>query len=104
MSFVITNIYMEYLRAYIRSWMSPTLTMVQKYVDDVISIVMKTEMDILCDNLNAMDPHMMFTIKFPGDDGSIPFMDTKSLSNEDHPIQTSVYRSQHTLIITLIET
>ena len=66
--------------------------MVDRYVDDVISIVKITQVNILFIPFMAVDPDIKFTIESIGNHGSIPFLDTKYLPNEDHSIQTPVYR------------
>ena len=64
----------------------------KKYVDDVISIVKKTQVETLFENChNGLDPHIKLTVESFGIYGSISFLD-KYLLNEDHSILTLVYR------------
>ena len=72
---VMTNIYMEYFESLaIRS--SPTLIKWWfRYVDDVHSATRKDQVNQLHEHLNSIDPHIKFTIEFPGTDG-LPFLDT----------------------------
>ena len=64
----------------------------KRYVDDVISIVKKDEVNILFNHLNSVDSHIKFTMEAPGSDISIPFLDTKCSPNLDSTIDTSVFR------------
>ena len=77
---VIGNIYMEYFEV---SALGPLCSIPtpwwKRYEDDFISIVQKDQVDILFNNINQMDAHNKFTMESPHSEGSIPFLDTKSL-------------------------
>ena len=60
------------------------------YVYDVISIMKETQADTHFNHLNEVNPHRKFNMESPGNDASIPFLNMKSLLNDDHPIQMSV--------------
>ena len=61
-------------------------------MDDINSIVKKIQVDTFFKHLNPVDPYIKFTMESSGNDGSIPFMETRFPLNTDHYIQTSVYR------------
>ena len=62
----------------------------KRYVDDVICIVKRDQVDILFNHINQTDAHIKFTIEFLDSEGSIPFLDTKCPPN--NTIHTTVYR------------
>ena len=64
----------------------------KRYVDDVICITKKDQVDILSNHKNQMDDHMKFTMQCPDNEGSIPFLDIKCTPNSIHTIYTTVYR------------
>ena len=64
----------------------------KRYMNDVISIVRKKQVDTLFNQLNSFDLHIKFTMESPGTDGNIPFLDAECLHNKDHSIQTLVCR------------
>ena len=66
----------------------------KRYVNDIISVVTKKQVDTLFHHLNSVDPHIKFIIEAPSNDGSILFLDTKCSPNSDDTIHTSVYRKQ----------
>ena len=89
----IANIYMEYFEelALGPQWTIPTPWW-KRYVDDVICIIKKDQVDILFSHINQLDYHIKFTIESPDNEGIIPFLDTKSTPNSNHTIHTIVYR------------
>ena len=64
----------------------------KKYVDDVISIVKKNQLNTFFNHTSSVNPHRRITMESPDTDHSILFLDTKCLFNKDQSIQTSVYR------------
>ena len=90
---VITNIYMEYFEelALGPQCLSPT-PWLKRYVDNVICITKKGQMDILFNHINNMDDIVKFSIEYHDNEGSIPFLDTKCTPNSNHTIHTMVYR------------
>ena len=70
----------------------PFLPMVEKYVDDVISRVKKIQVETYSNHLNTGELYMKFNMESAGSDESILFLNGKSLLNEDHSMQMSVYR------------
>ena len=90
---VIANIYMEYFEEMTLGPQCPMPTPLWKrYLDYVISIVKKGKVNTLFYHLNSVDPHTKFTMKTSGNNGSIPFLDTKCSPNADSTISTSVFR------------
>ena len=70
----------------------------KRYVDDIISVVKKEQLDTLFNHLNFVDLHIKFTMEAPGNDNSISFLDVKCSPNSDHAIHTSTYRKPtHTI-------
>ena len=63
------------------------------YVDYIISIVYKEQVDTLFSHLNSLDPYIKFTLEAPDNDGGISFMDTKYVPKSNHTIHSSVYRN-----------
>ena len=63
-------------------------------MDDVHSMVKNEQECTLFNHLNCVDPHIKFTMKAPGNDGSMSFLDIKYLPNTDYTIDTSVYKKQ----------
>ena len=63
----------------------------ERYVDDVFSIVPKGKRGIMHQYLNSIDPHIKFTVEQPNEEDAIPFLDTFSNSNGEQ-IEVSVYR------------
>ena len=64
----------------------------KRYVDGVICITRKDQVDILFNHINNMDGHIKFTMECPDNEGSIPFLETKFTPNPNHTIHTTVYR------------
>ena len=60
-------------------------------MDDIINMFKKEQVYTLFNHLNSVDPYVKFTMEAPGNDGSIPFLDSKFSTNSDHTIQISVY-------------
>ena len=89
----IANIYMEYFE---ESTLEPLLPIPtpwwKRYVDDIICIVKKDQVDILFNHINQMDVHIKFIMESPDSDGSIPFLDTKCPPYSCNIILTIVYR------------
>ena len=93
---VITNIYMEYFEEMVLGPQCPITTLWWKrYVDNVISIVKKDKVYTLFNHLNSVDTHIKFTMQTTANDGSIPFLDTKSSLNPHSTISTSVFRKNN---------
>ena len=63
----------------------------KRYVDNVISLVKKEQVDTLLNHLNSVDPHIKLIMEAPGSDGSISFLNTKCCPNSDSTILTCVY-------------
>ena len=64
----------------------------KSYVDNVISIVKRNQVDTFFKHLNSINPHIKFIMESPYTDGSNPFLVTKCLCNKDHSMQSSVDR------------
>ena len=92
-SSVIENIYMEYFAELAPRPQCPIPTLWWKrYVDDVICITKKDQVNILFNHINLLDDHMKFTMESHENEGSIPVLDTKCTPNSKHTIHTTVYR------------
>ena len=52
-----------------RPWMFHTYPWGKRYVHDIISIVIKEQVDTLLNHLNFVDPHISFTVEAPGSGG-----------------------------------
>ena len=91
---VIANISMEYFEevALGQQCSIPTPWW-KRYVDDVICIMKKDQVDILFNHINNMDDHIKFTMEYPDNEGSIPFLSTKCTPNHNHTMQTTVYKN-----------
>ena len=90
---VIENIYMEYFKQLALGPKCPIPTpWWKRYVDDVICITKKDQMDILINHINFMGDHIKFTMECPGNEGSIPFVDTECTQNPNHTIHITVCR------------
>ena len=74
---VVANIYMEFFE---NLALGPKLPIPVKdwkrYVDDVFSIIPKGNRNKMLQYLNSIDPHIIFTIEQPNEEGGIPFLDT----------------------------
>ena len=90
---VIGNVYMEYFEELASGSQCPIpKPWWKRYVDYLICITKKDQVDILFNHINQIDDHIKFTIESPDSEGSIPFLDTKCSPNSNHTIQTTVYR------------
>ncbi len=63
-----------------------------RYVDDTYAIVNKDTESELHQHINAQEPSIKFLKEIPGQDGSVPFLDTKCVPQPDGSIHTVVYR------------
>ena len=66
---VIANIYMEYFESLAIPSFPSLIKWWFRYVDDVHSATRKDQLNKLQEYLNAIDPHIKFTIELPGRDG-----------------------------------
>ena len=90
---VIANIHIEYFEELVLGPQCLIPTPWQKrYVDDVICITKKDQVDILFNHINNMDDNVKFTMECTDNEGTIPFQDTKCTPNPNHTIHTNVYR------------
>ena len=90
---VIANIYIEYFEELALGPQFPIPTPLQKrYVDDVICITKKDQVEILFNHINNMVDQIKLTMECPDNEGNIPFLDTKFTPNPNHTIHTTVYR------------
>ncbi|XP_072017161.1 uncharacterized protein [Amphiura filiformis] len=67
----------------------------KRYVDDVLEIIRRGQVDNLTDHLNSIDP--TGSIKFTYEqeqDGSIPFLDTLITRKSDGSLKLSIYRKK----------
>ena len=88
---VIANLYMEeFERKAIASAPRPPHLWL-RYVDDTFVVLHKYDIESFTTNINSLDPNIKFTIDLEKD-GSIPFLDTEIILNDDATINTRVYR------------
>ena len=67
----------------------------KRYVDDVLEVIRKGEVDNLTEHLNSIDP--TGSIKFTYEqesEGSIPFLDTLITRKQDGSVKLSIYRKK----------
>ena len=63
---VISNIYMEYFEGLVLGPLCSICTpWWKRYVDDVICIVKRDQVDIMFNHINQMDAHIKFTMECP---------------------------------------
>ena len=75
---VIANIYKEYLEEIPLGHEYPIPNpWWKRYMDDIISIVFKEQVDTFFNHLNSINPHIKFMMEAPRNVCSIPFLDTK---------------------------
>ena len=74
-----------------RPWLSHTYPRWKIYMDDIISIVKKEQVDTLFNHLNSVDTHIKIMIEDIVNDGSIQLLDTKCFLSSDHTIKLCVY-------------
>ena len=87
----IANIYLGHFEELTLGPQCPILTPWQKrYVDDVVCITKKDQVDILFNHVNNMDDHIKFTMN---NEGSVPFLDIKYTQNPNHTMHTTAYRN-----------
>ena len=68
----------------------------------VISKVNKTQVDSLFNHLKVVDPQIRITMQSPGNDGNIPFLDTKRLHSKDNSIQLLSGRPDNILYMYMV--
>ena len=94
---IIANIYMEFLeqKALTTAPMNCKPRLWKRYVDDVLEIIAKGEIDNLTEHLNQTDPtgNIKFTHE-PESDGAIPFLDTLIVKKPDGTVKLLVYRKK----------
>ena len=73
-----------------RPYMLHTYPLAIRYMDDIISINKKEQVDTLFNHLKSVNPHIKFTMEAPGNDHSISFLDTKCSPNSEHNRHTSM--------------
>ena len=88
---VVANLYMEdFEEKALASAPNPPYVWM-RYVDDTFVVLHEYDIDNFTSHINSIDPNIQFTIE-PEQDGSIPFLDTKIILNDDASIDTKVYR------------
>ena len=87
---VIVNIYIKYFEeiALYPQCLMP-IPWWKRYLEDIIIILKKEQVDTLFNHLNSVDPHIKFTMEAPGKYGSISILDTKCSLNSDYITHTS---------------
>ncbi|XP_072014846.1 uncharacterized protein [Amphiura filiformis] len=94
------NIFMEWLEEKAISTAPITCRprMWKRYVDDVLEIIRKGEVDNLTDHLNKTDPSSSIKFTYEQEnEGKIPFLDTLIIRKPDGSVKLCIYRkSTHT--------
>jgi hypothetical protein len=92
---VVANLYMEFLeqKAIATAPISCQPKMWKRYVDDILEIVQKDQVDNLTEHINQSDPtgNIKFTYEKESD-GTIPFLDTLIVRKPDGSVKLLVYR------------
>ncbi|XP_072025387.1 uncharacterized protein [Amphiura filiformis] len=92
---VVTNLYLEFLeqQALASAPLDCRPTLWKRYVDDILEIVNKEQVDNLTDHLNQSDPtgNIKFTYE-KEQEGTIPFLDTLIVRKADGSVKLLVYR------------
>ena len=88
---VIANLVMEDVkqRALASSPVYPSFW--KRYVDDVVSAVNESKIDILLQHLNSIEPSIQITVEWEND-GKLAFLDTHARRNINGRLKTDVYR------------
>ena len=88
---VVANLYMEdFEEKALASAPNPPYVWM-RYVDDTFVVIHEYNIEEFTAHINSIDPNIQFTID-PEKNGSIPFLDTEILLNDDASINTKVYR------------
>ena len=89
---IVTNLYMEDLetRAIESSPNPPSFW--RRFVDDTLTIMMSSQVEIFLNQLNSIDHHIQFTKQDSRPDGPMPFLDILITPKEDDSLSTTVYR------------
>ncbi|XP_072025294.1 uncharacterized protein [Amphiura filiformis] len=92
---VVANLYLEFLeqQALASAPLDCRPTLWKRYVDDILEIVNKEQVDNLTDHLNQSDPtgNIKFTYE-KEQEGTIPFLDTLIVRKADGSVKLLVYR------------
>ncbi|XP_072033051.1 uncharacterized protein [Amphiura filiformis] len=87
------NIFMEWLEQKAPASCRPRLW--KRYVDDVLEIVRKGQVDNLTDHLNTIDPTNSVKFTYEQEqEGSIPILDTLITRKPDGSVKLSIYRKK----------
>ena len=69
--------------------------LLKRYVDDVLEVIRKGEVDRLTDHLNQTDPSNSIKFTYEHEkDGSIPFLDTLIIRKPDGSVKLCIYRKK----------
>ena len=92
---VVANLYMEFLeqQSITTAPISCRPRLWKRYVDDILDIVNKDQVDNLTDNLNQTDPRDSIKFTYEKEsNNSIPFLDTLIVCKPDGSVKRLVYR------------
>ena len=89
---IVANLYMEDLETKaIKS--SPSLqSFWRRFVDDTLTIIKSSQVEIFLNHLNSIDHHIQFTKEDSRPDGSMPFLDILIIPKEDDSLSSTFYR------------
>ncbi|KAK3741220.1 hypothetical protein QZH41_005673 [Actinostola sp. cb2023] len=65
----------------------------KRYVDDIVCVIKRRDIDTFHQHLNSQDPNIKFTVERYFPEG-LPFLDTLNVVNADGSIDISVYRKK----------
>ena len=91
------NLFMEWLeqKAISTSPITCRPRLWKRYVDDVLEVIRKGEVDRLTDHLNQTDPSNSIKFTYEQEkDGSIPFLDTLIIRKPDGSVKLCIYRKK----------
>ena len=90
-SAVIANLVMEDIEQRALASSSVTPLFWKRYVNNVISMVSKNEVENLLNNLNSVEPSIQFTVEHEND-GQLSFLDLNIYRKDKGLLETGVYR------------
>ena len=90
---VVANIFMAELETKALEGLVCAPSVWYKYVDDVLSVVKRSLVQLLLDHLNGQHESITFTIEME-ENGVLPFMDVVLKQSVNGKIETSVYQKQ----------
>ena len=91
-SVVVANLVMEDIEGRALDTFSSPVKCWKRYVDDVLCVVARHDIESLLQHINNIEPSIQFTFESQSEEGCLPFLDVMLRRDEDGSISTSVYR------------